>query len=86
MQNEQILSLNILSHLYGHKKAQILLFICKNLDEDLRFFGTYADISEATGASKPTIVSLFKSLQNIHLLKKEKNGLYRFSPKIKENL
>lgn len=56
------------------------------MDKDLLFHGTYKDIMLATNASKPTVVSLFKDLKNIHLLKKEKNGLYRLSPKLKDNL
>lgn len=86
MQNECLLTLNMLSYLYGYKKVEILKYLAKNMDKDLLFHGTYKDIMLATNASKPTVVSLFKDLKNIHLLKKEKNGLYRLSPKLKDNL
>ncbi len=86
MKNEYLLSLNILSYLYGYKKVQILRYICQNIDDELLFRGTYKDIMEATNSSKPTVVELFKDMKNIHLIKKEKNGLYRLNPKIKEIL
>lgn len=82
MQNEYLLTLNMLSYLYGYKKVEILKYLAKNVDENLIFRGTYKDIMEATNASKPTVVSLFKDLKNIHLLKKEKNGLYRLNQKL----
>ncbi len=84
MENECKLTLNLLSHLYGYRKVQILRYICKNLDENFLFRGTYKDIMEATHASKPTIVELFRDMKNIHLIKKEKNGLYRLNKKIKD--
>ncbi len=84
MQNQDKITLNILSYLYGYKKVEILKYLVQNLDEDFLFFGTYADIAKATDASKPTIVSLFKDLKNLHLIKKEKNGLYRLNKKLKE--
>lgn len=86
MENECLLTLNILSYLYGYKKVEILKYIVKNMDENYLFRGTYKDIVQVTNASKPTVVSLFRDLKNIHLIKKEKNGLYRLNPKLKESL
>lgn len=86
MENEYLLTLNMLSHLYGYKKVEILTFISKNVDENLLFRGTYKDIMDATNASKPTVVALFRDLKNIHLLKKEKNGLYRLNQKLKDSI
>ncbi len=84
MKNEYLLTLNMLSYLYGYKKVEILKYLSKNVDDELFYRGTYKDIMEATNASKPTVVALFKDLKNIHLLKKEKNGLYRLNLKLKE--
>lgn len=86
MENELQLTLNILSYLYGRKKIEILKYLAKNIDENGLFYGTYKDIMEATNSSKPTVVSLFRDLKNIHLLKKEKNGLYRLNTKLIEKI
>ncbi len=84
MANEYTFTLNMLSYLYGYKKVQILKYIALNIDDELLFHGTIKDIMEATNASKPTVVSLFNDMKSIHLLKKEKNGLYRLNSKLKE--
>ncbi len=74
--------LNILSHLYGYKKVQILKYLVENSDENRLFCGTIKDICEANNTSKPTVVSLLNDMKNIYLIKKEKNGLYRLSEKV----
>ncbi len=86
MENAYLTTLKMLSYLYGQKKVEILKYLCQNIDEELLFRGTYKDIMEATNASKPTVVSLFRDLKNIHLLKKEKNGLYRLNKKLKDEM
>lgn len=86
MNKEYLLTLDMLSYLYGNKKVEILRYIAKNVDEDGFFRGTYKDICDATGASKPTVVALFGKMKNIHLIKREKNGLYRLNKKIGEEI
>ncbi len=78
---EEIL-IQILSNLYGQKKVQILQYMVKNMSEDGHFFGTIKDICEAVDVSKPTVVSLFNDMKCVHLLKKEKNGLYSLNSKL----
>lgn len=82
MENKHLLTLNILSQLYGYKKIQIISYICENIDDDFFLKKTYKQIMEELQVSKPTLVSMFTQLKNAHILQKEKNGLYRL--KIKE--
>ncbi|MDD3323499.1 MAG: response regulator [Sulfurospirillaceae bacterium] len=67
-----------LSALVGGKKIAILRYIIKNLDEDNIFNGSYQDIIENVGVSKPTVVQMFKQLIEAGILEKIKNKSYRF--------
>ena len=64
--------------LVGGKKIEILKYIINNLDKDHIFYGSYQDIMEAIGVSKPTVVNMFKQLIQAGVLEKIKNKVYKF--------
>lgn len=67
-----------LSVLVGGKKIEILKYVIDNLDEEHIFYGSYQDIMENIGVSKPTVVNMFKQLIQAGVLEKIKNKVYRF--------
>jgi len=67
-----------LSILVGGKKIEILKYIINNLDKEHVFYGSYQDIMENIGVSKPTVVNMFKQLIQSGVLEKIKNKVYRF--------
>ncbi len=79
---------NALSSLVGGKKIEILKYIINNLDEEKVFYGSYQEIMDKIGVSKPTVVNMFKQLIQSGVLEKVKNKVYRFKDNgfIKEEL
>jgi len=67
-----------LSILVGGKKIEILKYIINNLDKEHIFYGSYQEIMENIGVSKPTVVNMFKQLIQAGVLEKIKNKVYRF--------
>lgn len=67
-----------LSVLVGGKKIEILKYIINHLDRDHIFNGSYQDIMDDIGVSKPTVVNMFKQLIEAGVLEKIKNKVYRF--------
>lgn len=67
-----------LSVLVGGKKIEILKYIINNLDDEHIFYGSYQEIMENIGVSKPTVVNMFKQLIEAGVLEKIKNKVYRF--------
>ncbi len=67
-----------LSALIGGKKIAILRYIIEHRDKDNVFHGSYYDIMEAVGVSKPTVVNMFKQMIAAGVLEKVKNKMYRF--------
>lgn len=67
-----------LSILVGGKKIEILKYIINNLDKEHVFYGSYQDIMDNIGVSKPTVVNMFKQLIQAGVLEKIKNKVYRF--------
>ncbi len=67
-----------LSVLIGGKKIEILKYIINNLDKEHVFYGSYQDIMQNIGVSKPTVVNMFKQLIQAGVLEKVKNKIYRF--------
>jgi len=67
-----------LSILVGGKKIEILKYIINNLDKEHVFYGSYQDIMDNIGVSKPTVVNMFKQLIQAGVLEKIKNKIYRF--------
>lgn len=68
---------NALSVLVGGKKIEILKYIIDNLDDEHIFYGSYQDIMDNIGVSKPTVVNMFKQLIQADILEKIKNKVYR---------
>jgi DNA-binding response OmpR family regulator len=66
-----------LSVLIGGKKIEILKYIIDNLDKEQIFYGSYQDIMDSIGVSKPTVVNMFKQLIQAGILEKIKNKVYR---------
>lgn len=63
----------------GGKRVQIIEYILSHLDDELMFHGTYDEIAEALGASKPTVVNAFQILLENEILVRVKNGLYKMT-------
>jgi YesN/AraC family two-component response regulator len=61
----------------GGKRVQIIEYIFNHLDKEKNFLGTYDEIIEALGASKPTVVNTFKVLIDDGILIRVKNGHYK---------
>ena len=67
-----------LAALIGGKKIEILRYIINHLDENKIFNGSYQDIIDNIGVSKPTVVHMFQQLIKVGILVKVKNKMYRF--------
>ncbi len=67
-----------LAALIGGKKIEILRYIINHLDEDKIFNGSYQEIIDNIGVSKPTVVHMFQQLLKVGILEKVKNKMYRF--------
>jgi YesN/AraC family two-component response regulator len=70
-----------LSTLIGGKKIEILKYIMNNLDDEQIFNGSYQEIMDNIGVSKPTVVGMFKQLMQAGILDKLKNKMYKFTNK-----
>lgn len=67
-----------LAALIGGKKIEILKYIINHLDENKIYNGSYQDIIDSIGVSKPTVVHMFQQLIKVGILEKIKNKQYRF--------
>ena len=67
-----------LAALIGGKKIEILKYVVNHLDENKIFNGSYQDIIDEVGVSKPTVVHMFQQLIKVGILEKVKNKMYRF--------
>ena len=67
-----------LAALIGGKKIEIIKYIINHLDENKVFNGSYQDIIDNIGVSKPTVVHMFQQLIKVGILEKAKNKVYRF--------
>jgi len=70
-----------LAALIGGKKIEILKYIMNHLDDKNIFYGSYQEIMDNVGVSKPTVVGMFKQLMQAGILEKEKNKVYKFTNK-----
>ena len=70
-----------LAALIGGKKIEILKYIMNHLDDENRFYGSYQEIMDNVGVSKPTVVGMFKQLMLSGILEKQKNKVYKFTNK-----
>ena len=67
-----------LAALIGGKTIEILKYIINHLDENKVYNGSYQDIIDSIGVSKPTVVHMFQQLIKVGILEKIKNKQYRF--------
>ena len=70
-----------LAVLIGGKKIEILKYIMNNLDDEQIFHGSYQEIMDNVGVSKPTVVGMFRQLISAGILDKLKNKMYKFKNK-----
>lgn len=70
-----------LAALIGGKKIEILRYIMNHLDEENIFHGSYQEIMDNVGVSKPTVVGMFKQLIQAGMLEKLKNKMYKLKNK-----
>jgi YesN/AraC family two-component response regulator len=70
-----------LAALIGGKKIEILKYILNHLDEDQIFHGSYQEIMDNIGVSKPTVVGMFKQLMLAGILEKIRNKMYKLTNK-----
>lgn len=74
--------LNAISIFVGGKKIEIIKYLIDNSDDENIFYGSYEDIVQEVGVSKPTVVKTFKQLIDTGLLIRLKNKIYKFQPNI----
>jgi len=70
-----------LAALIGGKKIEILRYIMSNLNEENIFNGSYQEIMDNVGVSKPTVVGMFRQLMQAGILEKVKNKMYKLKNK-----
>ena len=63
----------------GGKKIEIIRYLFANIDENRIFYGSYDDIMNDLNISKPTVVSTFKQLINVGIVKKLRNTVYQLN-------
>ena len=80
--------LNAISIFVGGKKIEIIKYLIAHSDDENIFYGSYEDIVQEVGVSKPTVVKTFRQLIDTGLLVRLKNKIYKFQSDItqyKEN-
>uniref|UniRef100_C6E4J9 Response regulator receiver protein n=1 Tax=Geobacter sp. (strain M21) TaxID=443144 RepID=C6E4J9_GEOSM len=63
----------------GGRRAEIIEYVINHLDANNIFNGTYDEVAEALGASKPTVVATFQVLLEKNVLVRIKYGTYRMN-------
>ncbi len=63
----------------GCKRVQIIEYVISHLDEELMFHGTYDEVADALGASKPTVVNAFQDMLENNVISRVKNGVYKMN-------
>ncbi len=63
----------------GGRRSEIIEYVINHLDADNMFYGTYDEVAEALGASKPTVVATFQVMLEKKLLIRIKYGTYRMN-------
>lgn len=74
--------LNAISVFVGGKKIEIIKYLIEHSDEENIFYGSYEDIVQELGVSKPTVVKTFRQLIDTGLLVRLKNKIYKIQPDI----
>jgi len=71
--------IDAISTFVGGKKIEIIRYLFANANEDNIFKGSYEDIMNDLNISKPTVVSTFRQLIDVGLIKKIKNTVYQIN-------
>ncbi|EEO25532.1 response regulator [Helicobacter winghamensis] len=74
--------LNAISIFVGGKKIEIIKYLIEHSDVENIFYGSYEDIVQEVGVSKPTVVKTFRQLIDTGLLVRLKNKIYKFQSDI----
>lgn len=74
--------LNAISIFVGGKKIEIIKYLIEHSDDENIFYGSYEDIVQEVGVSKPTVVKTFRQLIDTGLLVRLKNKIYKFKSDI----
>ena len=74
--------LNAISIFVGGKKIEIIKYLIEHSDDENIFYGSYEDIVQEVGVSKPTVVKTFRQLIDTGLLVRLKNKIYKFQSDI----
>lgn len=72
-------SLEIYKKILGEKKVCVIEFLAKNHDKNGFVTLTVSEICSLTNVSKPTVIKTLKLLDEKFILKKIKNGVYKFN-------
>lgn len=76
--------LNAISVFVGGKKIEIIKYLIEHSDKENIFYGSYEDIVQEVGVSKPTVVKTFHQLIDTGLLVRLKNKIYKLQPDISQ--
>ncbi len=71
--------IDAISTFVGGKKIEIIRYLFANANEENIFNGSYEDIMANLNISKPTVVSTFRQLMDVGLIKKLKNTVYQIN-------
>ena len=74
--------LNAISIFVGGKKIEIIKYLIEHSDDENIFYGSYEDIVQEVGVSKPTVVKTFRQLIDTGLLVRLKDKIYKFQSDI----
>ncbi len=72
--------LNALGLLNNNKELDILFYVLDNMTTDNNFIGTYRSIAEDTKISLSTVTRIFKKMNEVNLIRKIQNGVYKINP------
>lgn len=72
--------LNALGLLNNNKELDILFYVLDNMKSDNNFIGTYRSIAEDTNISLSTVTRIFKKMNEVNLITKVQNGVYKVNP------
>lgn len=74
--------LNAIAVFVGGKKIEIIKYLIAHCDAHNVFYGSYEDIVQEVGVSKPTVVKTFRQLMDTGLLVRLKNKVYQFQSQV----
>lgn len=65
------------------KQMDVVFHVMENTDTSSNLFiGTLQKVAEQTGISYKTVATIFKKMQDVDLITKQQNGLYKVNPSL----